>query len=259
MSVRRTVLGQISRVPIVDRHVYVARHGPARGLKRRGGLGWLPAFLPRTCEWEAEEAFLTDLEWRGVTGYDVGGDQGIFTLFFANRVGPSGSVVVIEPNPYSCRRIEQNVALNGFGNVRIVPIGLAEHKARLDLVFPPSQPALGTAVPSVAEQMKAEVNASVCKVEVNALDDEMLRSNLPPPHFIKIDVEGMEYPALQGMKATLREHRPRLSIEIHGIGIERKKANVRQAVAFLESPNYSLWHIESGRPINSLSADDAVE
>ncbi|HEY3053327.1 MAG TPA: FkbM family methyltransferase [Thermoanaerobaculia bacterium] len=259
MSLRRRVLGRLNTVPMIDRHVYVARHGPARGLKRQGGMGWLPSFLPRMHEWEAEEAFLAALEWRGLTVYDVGGDQGLFTLFFADRVGEAGHVIVIEPNPRSCLRIEQNVRLNDFRNVSIVPVGLADRSTRLQFAFPSSEPARGSAVPAVADRIKFEGKATLCEIEVNALDDEIKRSALPPPHFIKMDVEGMEYPALQGMRMTLREHRPRLSIEIHGLGVEQKIANVRQVVAFMEEMDYRLWHIESAQTIESSNAVSAME
>ena len=126
---------------------------------------------PPTHEWDAEEAFLDDLEWYGLTVYDVGADQGLFTLFFANRVGETGEVVAIEPNPRSCHRIEQNAHLYSFRNVRIVAIGLADRRTRLQFAFPLSEPALGSAVPSVAEQIKFEGQATVCDIEVNTLDD----------------------------------------------------------------------------------------
>src|SRR5262245_10355065 len=99
MSVKRKIIGLINRSPIMDRLVYNAKHGPARGLKRQGGMGWLPTIVPRMHEWDAEEAFLANLEWRGLTVYDVGCDQGLFTIFFAHRVGDQGKVIAFEPNP----------------------------------------------------------------------------------------------------------------------------------------------------------------
>ncbi len=259
MSIKRKIIGLINLVPLLDMHVYTAKHGPARGLKRQGGMGWLPSFVPRMHEWDAEEKFLANLEWRGLTVYDVGGDQGLFSIFFAQRVGDRGQVVVFEPNRQSCQRIRRNVQLNDFHNVRILPLGLGEQRAVLQFTFPALEPARGTAVPTIANQIKNEMSATGCEIEVNSLDDEVKRSDLPAPHFIKLDVEGMEYSALKGMQETLKIHHPRLSIEMHGADMNEKRTNVRRVVALLEELNYRIRHIESGERINSENADRACE
>ena len=259
MTLPRTLLAHLNQVPFIDRHVYVAKHGPARGLKRQGGMGWLPSFLPRTHEWDAEEAFLAALDWKGLTVYDVGGDQGLFTLFFADRVGPHGRVVVLEPNPRSVRRIAENVRHNGFGNVTLLPIGASDRSARVRFAFPRIEPARGSAAPRVADVIAAEADAAVCEIDVRPLDDEIRQRALPVPHFIKIDIEGMEYAALVGMKETLRKHRPRLSIEIHGVGLDEKRDNVRRVVALLQELGYRIRHIESTTNIDTSNADRAGE
>lgn len=259
MSIKRKIIGFINRMPPIDNRVYTAKHGPARGLKRQGGLGWLPSFVPRMHEWDAEETFLANQEWRDLTVYDIGGDQGQFTIFFAHRVGPDGQVVVFEPNPQSCRRIQRNVQLNDFRNVRLLPIGLGERRAKLQFTFPALEPARGTAVPAIADTIKNEGSVTGCEIEVNSLDDEIRRSRLPIPHFIKIDVEGMEYPVLMGMQETLKTHHPRLSIEIHGADMSDKIANVRRVVGLLEKLDYRMRHIESGVSITSGNAERACE
>jgi len=220
-------------------------------------MGWLPSFVPRLNDSDAEEAFIDRLDWKGLTAYDVGGDQGLFTLFFAHRVGKDGQVVVFEPNPRSRQRIQQNIQHNGFQNVRVMPIGLGERREMLQFAFPDSEPARGTAIPTIAAQINREANAKTCEIEVNSLDDEIKRSGLPSPHFIKIDVEGMEYPALKGMQETLRTRRPRLSIELHGAGMEEKVANVRRVVALLEELDYQMHHIEFEETITSANAERA--
>jgi FkbM family methyltransferase len=259
MSLKRRIVAHLNATSLIDRHVYTAKHGPARGLKRQGGMGWLPSFVPRVHEWEAEEAFLATLDWRGLTVYDVGGDQGLFTLFFARTVGETGRVVVFEPNKRSCRRIEQNVRLNLFPNVTIIPLGLGEKSATLQFTYPSLEPARGTAVPTIAGQIQRDEHATACDIEVTSLDDEMMRRALPAPDFIKMDVEGMEYPALKGMRDTLQTYRPRFSIEIHGADKAEKFENVRQVVTFLEQLDYRLRHIESGKRVSSGNAELAYQ
>jgi FkbM family methyltransferase len=259
MSLGRSLVRRLSRTPLIDHLVYRTRYGPARGLKRQGGLGWLPPFIPRSHEWDAEEAFLTGLDWRGLTIYDVGGDQGLFTLFFAHRAGGGGKVVVFEPNPQSCARIQRNVELNDFHNVRIMPVGLGNRHEKLTFTYPPFEPARGTANHTIARQIEQEAGARVCEIEVSRLDDEIARRGLPAPQFIKLDVEGMEYDALLGMQETLLKHRPRLSIEIHGATMEEKILNAERVVNRLDAWGYDMLHIESNTVVNSQNPECTCE
>ena len=105
---------------------YTVRHGIATGLKRRGGLGFLARPQPET----SEERFLRSLDLTGRTVYDVGGYQGLFALFFAAKVGPTGRVICFEPITPST--ILGNLALNGFSHaeVRAVALGAADGTAQ---------------------------------------------------------------------------------------------------------------------------------
>lgn len=259
MSIARKICQHLGRLSLVDQHVYTAKHGPARGLKRQGGLGWVPAFVPRLHEWEAEEAFISSLDLAGVTVYDVGGDQGLFTIFFAERVGDHGRVVVFEPNPMSCERIRRNVWLNGFRNVHVLQVGLGEQRAVMRFAFPILEPSRGTFCPDDRPTGESRRKTTWLDIGVVSLDDEIERSNLPAPDFIKLDVEGMEYMALKGMCQTLRVHHPRLSIEMHGGTVEGKKDNARRVVTLLEAFAYRIRHIESGEIIKSQNGERAFE
>jgi FkbM family methyltransferase len=222
-------------------------------------MGWLPSVIPRTHEWAAEEAFLESLDWTGLTVYDVGGDQGLFTLFFADRVGEHGQVVVFEPNPRSCDRIQRNINLNNFSNAQLMPFGLGAEYALMSFSFPAFEPARGSASPHIAEQIKNEPRCVTCEIEVQSLDVARAERRLPPPDFIKLDVEGMELAALQGMTQTLKKYRPRLSIEMHGATMEEKAANVQRVVEFLETQRYNIRHLESGERITRKNAERAKQ
>jgi FkbM family methyltransferase len=259
VSVKREIVARLNHSPVVDSFVYTAKHGPARGLRRQGGMGWLPSVIPRTHEWAAEEAFLEGLDWQGLNVYDVGGDQGLFTLFFADRVGESGQVVVFEPNPRSCDRIQRNIDLNHFKNVRLMPYGLGAEYALLPFCFPAFEPARGSASPHIAKLIANEPRCVTCEIEVQALDEARFDNQLPAPDFIKLDVEGMELAALQGMSQTLKKWRPRLCIEMHGVTIEEKAANAQRVVAFMETLDYRIRHLESGERITSKNAERAKQ
>jgi hypothetical protein len=96
-----------------DKLVYTCRHGLIIGMRRRGGLGFLPAFLASAET--AEARFLRSLPQEGKVVYDVGAFVGLLTLFFARQ---AKQVVAYEPNQPSYARARENVVLTGLSNLQ---------------------------------------------------------------------------------------------------------------------------------------------
>ena len=63
----------------------------------------------------------------------------------------------------------------------------------------------------IPDKMTGEI-----KVPIRRLDRIVAEVGLPSPDAIKIDVEEAEVEVLEGATETLRAHRPRLMIELHG-------------------------------------------
>src|SRR5882757_8541480 len=120
ISMKTTALGLKFLRPFVRSGgwTYKVRQGVAAGMIRKGGLGFIPKPL------SPEEKFLLGLDWKGKTIYDIGGYEGVFTLFFSKSIGSAGQVFTFEPNPVNCRKIRDNIQLNGLTNVRLLEMGL---------------------------------------------------------------------------------------------------------------------------------------
>ena len=56
---------------------------------------------------------------------DGGANVGLFTLVAAERVGPTGKVVAFEPGRAVRLRLLENVVLNGFSQVEVIPFALS--------------------------------------------------------------------------------------------------------------------------------------
>ena len=76
---------------------------------------------------------------------------------------------------------------------------------------------------------------------------------------MKVDVEGLEMEVLSGMEDTLKQCKPELLIEIHGVGQESKLKNAKRVVGFLVNQEYSLRHIESNSKITVNNFEIAKE
>jgi FkbM family methyltransferase len=244
MLLKRAVISHLQ--PLVAHRVYTVRHGLARGLRRRGGLGFVPQLGARS----AEERFIEALKLGGQTVFDVGGYEGIFTLFFARRVGTNGQVVTFEPNPRNFEKIAENVRLNGFANVKVRQIALGAAPGRASLVFPADETARGSLETRIADQIRHEKEVVTIDVEIDTIDRQ-IAGGVPEPEFVKLDVEGVEYDVLQGMTSLLSRKHPRLYIEIHGADAASKLANVTAVAEFLWRSEYNVVHVESGTAVTT--------
>lgn len=254
-TLRHQIIATISQR--LDGLTYTQRHGLIRGMKRQGGLGFLPPILAGGHHETAEHSFLRGLNLDGRVVYEIGAFQGLLTLFFSSR---AKEVIAYEPNPPSYERVLQNLRLNGRTNVRVRNLAVGDREGSITLLSDPLMPGGTSGDPAVAGQINRTPTATSVDVRVVTIDADRAAAALPPPDLVKIDIEGMELPALKGMVQTLARHRPDLYMEMHGATMAHKDANVQAIVGFLEAHGYSrMIHVESGVPITHANATRARE
>ncbi|HEX3367407.1 MAG TPA: FkbM family methyltransferase [Phenylobacterium sp.] len=130
------------------------------------------------------------------TVFDVGANQGEYSEMFASR---GARVIAIEPNPGYADRL---AAISVNHNILPVmhAIGAEPGKAVLNIC---STPGYSTLLSTDSDWIAgspdyAEVAwTGVAEVEINTIDQVARKFGLPD--FIKIDIEGFELSALQGM------------------------------------------------------------
>lgn len=228
--------------------------GIAAGMRRRGGVGGRNALAALGVIRERPDREVDYLRGRDLAGrvvFDIGAYQGMHTLFFASRVGARGEVVAFEPHPGNFDRLVTNVALNAFHNVTALPVGVAAEPGELTFTTS-ADPGRTSANPDIGAALTGDVRTLT--VPVTSVDVEREVRQLPPPDFVKIDVEGLELDVLKGMHRTLTEQSVELFIELHGAGLERKRSNSAAVAALLLDAGYSLVHVESGTPVPTPAA-----
>jgi len=137
------------------------------------------------------------------TVVDVGANIGVYSSWAAARVGESGRVIALEPNPKAQEFLVENLAV--ASNVEIHAIACGENNDELTLYFPPDKLSVGSF------EKRPDRTASVV-VPVRTLD-----SVVTAPHIdlMKIDVEGHEIQVLRGGRDTLRRTH-RVALEVGG-------------------------------------------
>ena len=242
---------------IVADYIYEMEYGRAR-VKRKGGLGFLKRVVRRSTP---EEEFLTSLDLKGRTVYDIGGYIGLLTMVFAKAAGPTGQVIVFEPNEGNCSKIQEHIRLNQVHNVKLLRLGIGDTKKENQIfIFRRKDGgATGSMDENIQSQIIREGNFKQLQINVDTLDGAIATHGLPKPDFIKIDIEGMEYKALLGMSKTINNYSPQLYIEIHGADELSKRENIRRIAELLQSWGYSIWHIETQQDINISNCSTAKE
>jgi len=243
-------------IKIFDQITYRVRHGLLEGMRRKGGLGWVPKIFAGHLH-TREEEFLSSLDLRGKIVYDVGAFQGLVTMFFARA---SKTVVCYEPNQRNRRRLKENLALNGLDNVVIRPLGAGSRAHRGTMVFMPLMPGGASLEEKTVAQLKTDASTVSEEIEITTIDADRAEYRLPAPDFMKIDIEGFEIEALRGARQTLLDCKPDLFLEMHGETVREKRRKVAEIVAFLSEIGYSsVQHVESGARITAANGEAALE
>lgn len=132
------------------------------------------------------------------------GPCGVFTVFAAKAVGEGGLVIAIEPEKSRLENVKENLKINNLKNVIVVSKGLWDKRGLKKL---------GLGHYSLVWNSKKEA----MEVEVDELDNILTDLHISKVSFIKMDIEGAEIQALNGMERTLKNNDVKLAIAAYHV------------------------------------------
>ena len=231
---KNTILGKILRLPlnlIPESFVMPVLQGKFRGKLWITGSGnhgfWLGSFeyIKRTV---LEKTITPD-----TVVYDVGASVGYYTLLASELVKPDGRVFSFEPLPRNITYLRKHLELNKINNVTVM------EKAITDSV----------------SSMKFKVTKNPCEGSVSSDGDLVVdtvsidflvgQKEIPPPDFIKMDIEGGEVLALKGAEKVLKQFKPIIFLSTHSKEIHQ------ECCSFLKSIGYNLSPVNNKESLNS--------
>ena len=139
---------------------------------------------------------------------DIGANVGQHSLYMQRL---AGTVIAFEPWQPVRARFERQIAANGIGNIEVQPLGVSNDNSRLPFYAPSGSNA---GVGSFDASSVDKGNLPAGELELVRGDDFFAARPELKIDLIKIDVEGFEKFALQGLQVTLAKNRPVVICEL---------------------------------------------
>jgi FkbM family methyltransferase len=134
---------------------------------------------------------------------DIGANIGVMTFLAASLVGPAGLVIAVEPNPGNVQLLYRSIVLNGVTNVQVLPLAASDSRSVFSLTGRSNTHLIGAR------------GAAGGGAFVQAVPLDELFGGLSRLDFVKLDIEGHEPPAIEGMWQLLTRHRPLILTEFN--------------------------------------------
>lgn len=202
-----------------------------------------------------ETAFVESFLRPGMWFVDVGANIGWYSLLAAQRVGPTGGVIAVEPRPDSAERLGMSAGENGFSNIVVhqVAAGAATGRMKVGALIG-GHNAGGTWLLTTDRLLEhTSVGHQLFDVDVRRLDDMAIgRCDL-----MKLDIEGAEYLMLQGALATIDRCRPVILSEINAEVLRQvSQVSIADYVQLLRRHGYRPHEVTATGPGRLLSDDE---
>lgn len=130
---------------------------------------------------------------------DIGANIGYYTLIFAELVGEEGKVFAFEPEPTNFALLKKNVEISGYQNVMLVQKAVSNKTGKFKLYLCEDN----NGGHSIYKQHNSKRSV---EVETTRLDD-YFKNDGGKINFIKMDIEGAEMEAIQGMPSLLKKNK----------------------------------------------------
>lgn len=176
---------------------------------------------------------------------DVGANIGYFSLMASKLVGPSGRVFAVEASPRIFKLLQENIKLNGSGNIVAINVAASDTAGTLP-IYIGNETNLGrtSTVKSYALQQDQKLET---QIEAKPLPDIVDIDDLLRARIIKIDVEGAEASVIKGIKPLLGKFCDETEwvVEISPARNEESRKEIADILNSFRGAGYDLYQLEN--------------
>lgn len=217
-------------------------------------------FVLRT--WEKYETSLFQRVLQpGMYVADIGAHIGYYSLLAARAVGRKGRVLAFEAAPSNFELLQFNLAKNHCQQIVTAEnVAITDCARPLELYLSNQNTGDHRIFPSNAQDDQL-FNDGKTRASVNirgiALDEYLAAYNITHIDVIKIDVQGAEWDAFQGMRRTLEQPHITMFMEFWPHGLDMNGADAKALLQWLQDLNLQLLLID--REAEQLKPVDIIE
>lgn len=179
----------------------------------------------------------------GDTFIDIGANVGYYSLLASRIVGSTGRVFAIEASPSIFTALQDNIHRNGATNITSALAAIYKERAELP-IYLHAKANLGasTVIVDVANRRKVVLEGVVRAMR---LQDLLAPEDIIEARFIKIDVEGAEWPVLQGMAPILPQlsARTEILVEIEPESLHEHGTSAEQLIDVFRAAGFQPYHL----------------
>jgi FkbM family methyltransferase len=172
---------------------------------------------------------------RGDIIIDAGANIGYVTSLAARLTGPSGPVYAFEPNSNNMAELKRHIEINAFKNVKLFEAGLSDREGVATLAATANAAQGWVALDGLPE---AEEGYSIRLVRG---DDVLGDFELSRPVILKMDVEGHEIHALQGLARLLDRREVAVICEINRDALARAASSPHDLIQLLSNRGFDTF------------------
>lgn len=177
---------------------------------------------------------------KGMVIVDIGANLGYYSAIASKHTGENGLVIAFEPEPNFFKLLSRNINRNKLENVKLFEMAIADKTAEADLFLSDENKGHNSLIRS--DELKTSA-----RVKTTTLDEFLSSQKITKTDIIKMDIEGAEILAIEGMKNTLTKHKPLLFLEFSPHSIMKLNRNPLDFLSALRSIGYSIFEIDKTR------------
>lgn len=145
--------------------------------------------------------------------WDIGANVGLFT-FAAASVAVGGTVISVEADTWIAGLLRRTASLKEYSKSRICVVPAAVSRENSVASFMIAKRGRASNSLEATSDSRSQMGGYREKQFVPTLTMDTLLQSFPSPNFVKMDIEGAEYMALQGAQKVINEVRPTFYIEV---------------------------------------------
>jgi FkbM family methyltransferase len=172
--------------------------------------------------------------------FDIGANYGWYSLNIAKKY-PNANIFAFEPIKNTFDILSENIRINSFKNINIFNFGIADKSGEVEFYFNNDRPGATSMVNLLNREGIEKI-----KCQMRTLDAFVQEEKIDKIDFIKCDIEGAEYFALQGMINILKQYRPKLLVEMLRKWSAKYSYHPNDIIHFMKNLGYSCFEIVNG-------------